>query len=146
MPTVKESFSVSASPEQAFQVLADVESYPQFVPHITKAKILARTKGGWRVEFGMTIIQPIVYTVAMKFDPPYRITWKLVKGDYLKANEGSWKIAAQSAQKVDIAYEMSLELSVWIPAMVLKPIMASTFPAMLRAFQKRIAATAKRSG
>ena len=50
MPTLRQQHSSPYSPQQLFALVADVESYPQFLPWCRAARILSRGEGEFSAE------------------------------------------------------------------------------------------------
>lgn len=55
MATHRESRSIALAPERLFDVVADVESYPEFVPLIREAKIVHREDNAYETEQSLAL-------------------------------------------------------------------------------------------
>jgi len=97
MREVKHSALVSQPPSRLFALINDIESYPQFVPWCTHAKVLSRSdreivatigvrRGPLRGEF----------TTRNDLEPDRRILMHLVSGPF-KMLEGEWLLAPIAA-------------------------------------------------
>jgi coenzyme Q-binding protein COQ10 len=105
MKEVKRSALVPYAPEQMFALVEDIESYPQFLPWVSSAKLLER---GPRAVVGQLEMQRAglreLVTTRNVLTPPREITLALVTGPF-KTLEGRWgfePIAADRGTRIDL--------------------------------------------
>ncbi len=90
MRDVRRSALLPVAPEQVYELVADVERYPEFLPWCTSARILASAGDEVTVTLGMTSgIARASFTTRNVLDPGRSVTMQLVDGpfDHL---EGRW--------------------------------------------------------
>lgn len=93
MREIKRSALVAQPPGRMFALINDIESYPQFVPGVARARIDSRTpreivatvsvkRGAMRAEF----------TTRNELEPDTRIVMKLVHGPFRELH-GEWRLS-----------------------------------------------------
>ncbi|MEO7385373.1 MAG: type II toxin-antitoxin system RatA family toxin [Gammaproteobacteria bacterium] len=92
MREVRRSAIVPYSAEAMFALVADVESYPQFLPGCTASAILSREPGtlvaSLSLEKGPFATR---FTTRNTLEPPRRLTMELVEGPF-EALHGEWSV------------------------------------------------------
>ena len=135
MHRIEESITIAAPLERVFALIADIESYPSFLPTIKQAKILRRGKGWCEARFVIDLLQRLEYTVRMTLKPPRGLRCKLIEGEMMSHNDGEWKLTALSRGKTKATYRMEVKLTTWIPQSVVKALIATGLVDMLDHFR-----------
>jgi ribosome-associated toxin RatA of RatAB toxin-antitoxin module len=128
MPPMAESatqtITVDATPEHCFAIAIDFERYPEWAPDVKQAVVKERDDQGRTtdVEFRASALgRSTHYTLHYDYsDAPDRLSWKLVKGDIMRACDGSYTFspAAPDGSVTEIVYALSIELVVPLPGFV----------------------------
>jgi ribosome-associated toxin RatA of RatAB toxin-antitoxin module len=128
---------VPYSPQQMFDLVEDVVSYPQFMPWCRAAKVIERKpdevtatlnvhKGALRTRF----------TTRNTLEPPHKIHLALVEGPF-RSLEGQWQfepIADRGSRvKLKLAFAFANPLNAWL----LEPVFEHTCSSLVDAFVKR---------
>lgn len=94
-PAVSKEAVFAAPIEKVYGVIVDYARYPEFVPGIKACRPIA--VGGERhVEYELDLgIKTIRYTLRMEEVRPTRVSWTLVRSDWMKASTGSWDLAPE---------------------------------------------------
>jgi coenzyme Q-binding protein COQ10 len=105
MKEVKRSALVPYGPEQMFALVEDVESYPQFLPWVRSAQLLARGPHEvvGQLEMQRAGMRELV-TTRNTLTPPREITLALVAGPF-KTLDGRWTfqpIGADRGTRVEL--------------------------------------------
>ena len=136
MREVKRSALVSQPPAKLFALINDIESYPQFLPWCTHARVLSRSpteilatlgvrQGGLRGEF----------TTRNTLEPERRIGMQLVSGPF-RTFSGEWLLAPiEGGCRVELA--MRFAFSNPLTAMLFEPKFAATIGSLIEAFVER---------
>jgi ribosome-associated toxin RatA of RatAB toxin-antitoxin module len=109
--SVKRSALVNYSAQQMFDIVNDIESYPEYMEGCTAAKILKR-EGDWleaRLELskgGMTQ----EFVTRNQLYPPERMSMTLVEGPF-KRFEGCWHFTVLDEKACKVNLELEFELS-----------------------------------
>ncbi len=111
MRTVERSALVNYSARQMFDLVNDVEAYPQFMPGCAAAEILA---GGvdWmeaRLELSKAGLKQSVVTVN-QLDPPNSITLALQSGPFKKFH-GQWLFQSLAENACKVVFRLEFEFS-----------------------------------
>ncbi|MGC4027698.1 MAG: type II toxin-antitoxin system RatA family toxin [Steroidobacteraceae bacterium] len=92
MRNVKRSALVAAAPQKVFEMINDVERYPEFVPGCSAAEVLSRRPGEIvaRLAVGKGPLST-AFTTRNRLEPDRRVTMELVEGPF-KSLEGVWTL------------------------------------------------------
>ncbi|MBU8811014.1 SRPBCC family protein [Mycolicibacterium goodii] len=112
---------IEATPEEIFDVIADVESTPSWSPQYTHAEVIERYADGRprRAKMtvkaaGLTDDQVIEYTWSDNV-----VSWTLVSAGQLKAQDASYTLTPQG-DKTKVRFDISIDLSVPLPGFIVK--------------------------
>jgi ribosome-associated toxin RatA of RatAB toxin-antitoxin module len=137
MPQVSRSADVPFPAPDMFNLVADIERYPRFLPWCRSATVHARTstvvtasleiaRGPFRKSF----------TTRNRMVDPERIDIELVDGPFSHL-DGCWSFDAMAAQSCKVGFEMRFEISNRMLARVLAPLFEEIARTMLDAFCRR---------
>src|SRR5215813_10241217 len=98
MREVKRSALVNKPPHEVFALINDIESYPQFLPWCTHARVLSRTPEQIVATIGVRqgALQG-EFTTRNTLDPDRSIRLDLVSGPF-RTLEGEWLLTPVEAQ------------------------------------------------
>ncbi len=118
MSNARQSFTAEtdASAKDCFAVVTDFASYPSWSSVITSAEVIDRTPDGLarRVRFELDMkFKTVRYVLDYTYEPPRRVTWKLVEGD-LEDVEGAYTFE-RASRKTRVTCEQAVSLGFWIP-------------------------------
>ncbi len=123
--------------EKFFQVIADYESYPEFVDGVSAIKILDRSGDVSTVEYSLNLIKKFSYTLKLTEQKPDGLSWELVDGDIFKYNTGSWKLKDLGDGKTEVHYRLEVEFKGFAPKMVVNKLVSHNLPAMMQSYYER---------
>ena len=137
MREVKRSALVNKPPAELFALINDIESYPQFLPWCTHARVLSRTpaeivatlgvsQGGLRGEF----------TTRNTLETDRRIHMQLVSGPF-RTLEGDWQLTPIEADGCRVELSMRFAFAQRLAAMLFEARFASTIGSLVDAFVAR---------
>jgi len=136
MRQVKRSALVNRPPAEVFALINDIESYPQFLPWCTHARVEARSptqivatigvrQGALRGEF----------TTRNTLDPVRSVSMQLVSGPF-RTLEGEWLLTPiESGCRVELT--MRFAFSNRLSALLFEPLFAETIGSLVDAFVAR---------
>lgn len=130
---------ISASIEKVFEVLADFEKYPEFLPEILEATVLTVTPHKITASLVMNIIKKIecVFEFDLKKNPA-ELSWTMTKGSLIKQNNGFWRLKKLSPKKTEVTYTVEMDLGPFVPQSIVTRLIEKNLPATLKNFKKRI--------
>ncbi|HEU4962969.1 MAG TPA: SRPBCC family protein [Bacilli bacterium] len=143
MPSVEVTEKMRGDRHRVYELIADMESYPRFMPSLNRVEVLERGEG-WTVTAWDTQISGlnVRWQERDEFDPEnYRILYRQTAGD-LKRFEGEWVVAEQGAAgEVEVTFRVEFEFGVPMLSSLLNPVaslkLRQNGEAMLRAIKSR---------
>lgn len=111
MPQVKKSALVRHSTQRMFDLVADVEGYPRFLPWCHSATLLSRNEDELcgRIEVARLGVRQ-VFATCNKLEPPERMYLGLKEGPFRKLN-GVWTFTALREDACKVELELDFEFS-----------------------------------
>ena len=111
MPVVSKSALVTFSAAQMFDLVADMESYPEFLPWCVAAEILSREEGEMcgRMEVSRVGIHQ-AFTTCNQFRPGEHMEISLVDGPFRKLH-GSWNFTPLRDDACKVELTLDFEFS-----------------------------------
>ncbi|ESQ08420.1 MAG TPA: type II toxin-antitoxin system RatA family toxin [Chromatiaceae bacterium] len=111
MAVVKKSALVRHSAEQMFQLVADVEGYPRFLPWCHATELLSRTEDQLcgQIEVARMGVRQ-VFSTCNRIDPPHRMQIDLMDGPFRKLT-GAWTFKALREDACKVELELDFEFS-----------------------------------
>lgn len=139
MREVKRSAIVPYSPQAMFDLVADVERYPEFVPGCVGAKLLSRDEreltGALELSVG-----PLksAFTTRNALNPPHAMSLELLKGPF-NSLHGDWRFEALGDAGCRIELTMRFDFSDPVKDMLLGPAFEQSCNRLVDAFVTRAA-------
>ena len=137
MPAATLSIDINAPREKVFSVLSDYARYGEFLPEVKNITVVSKAKLETVVEYEVQIVKRIRYTLRHLHQPPGKISWTFVKGDFIKDNRGSWELKAVDETHTRATYTIEMKLGALVPNAVVKALVEKSLPALLSAVKKR---------
>jgi ribosome-associated toxin RatA of RatAB toxin-antitoxin module len=122
--SARQTITIAAPPSRCFEVATDFERYPEWTHDVKEAVVIERDDEGRPidVEFRASALgRSTHYTLHYDYaDAPARLAWKLVKGDIMRACDGSYRFTPSTTEAgaTDVVYELAIELVVPLPGFV----------------------------
>jgi ribosome-associated toxin RatA of RatAB toxin-antitoxin module len=137
MREIKRSALVAQPPGRMFALINDIESYPQFVPGVTRARIESRTpreiiatlavkRGAMHAEF----------TTRNELEPESHIGLKLLRGPFREL-EGEWRLTPIGTDGCKVELRLRFAFANPLSALVFEPLFEATAAALVDAFVAR---------
>lgn len=139
MAQATRSVTVNVPPEKLFDIIADYEKYPEFLPEVKKVKVDAGQGSIKEVTYTVDIkAKVITYTLKHTAERPTKVAWTMIKGEMMKGNDGTWvlKPGAQP-NTTDATYTIDLKLSSLVPGFIEKALAEQSLPSLLANFKNR---------
>jgi len=142
MKQVKRSALVAATPQRMFELINDVEAYPQFVPGCAGARLISRSED--EVVAALDIRKGLLrtsFTTRNTLRDGHSVHMALVEGPF-RALTGLWTLSPISAPTGEplgcrVELDVSFELSAALPASWLGPLFEQTVGGLVDAFVAR---------
>jgi ribosome-associated toxin RatA of RatAB toxin-antitoxin module len=137
MREVKRTALVSKPPAQMFALINDIDSYPQFLPWCTHARVQSRSpqeivatigvrQGALRGEF----------TTRNTLEPDRRIAMQLVSGPF-RLLQGEWRLTPIEANGCRVDLAMKFAFNNPLTAALFERTFAATIGSLVQAFVAR---------
>jgi len=128
---------IARLPHVVYQLVVDVERYPEFVPGCTAAQVLQRSaqeivarlvvrRGPLRTEF----------TTRNRLDPDRSVHMQLVEGPF-KILEGSWDFSPVASNGCRIDFRLRFQFSSVLKSALFEPLFEAAQAELVRAFVAR---------
>src|SRR4051812_20105801 len=113
MATAQQTIDVAVPPEEFFRLLQDYAAYPEFVPEVRGVVVGAREGHAVEVTYRLDIrIKIIEFTLRHVARPDaLRIDWQLVRGEFMKRDEGAWTLERTESGGTRATYSIELDLA-----------------------------------
>lgn len=141
MAGASKSIVINAPMDKVFKIIGDYEHYPEFLPEAKEVKTSGRKGGQVDVHYKVEVMKTIKYTLRMNEQPPNKVTWTFVEGEFMKDNQGSWVLEDAGEGKTKATYSVEMKLGALVPGSIVKALVETSLPKMLDAFKKRAETT-----
>ena len=135
------SITIGADPDRVMAVIADLPAYPQWVDQVKSVEVLGTDATGRpeRVRFQMDA-GPIKdnYTLDYTWGPDGRsVSWKLVKGQIQKAQNGSYLLVGSSGETT-VTYSLAVNLNIPMIGLLRRKAERVIIDTALRSLKRRV--------
>ena len=137
MPLVEKSVLIERSAQQMFDLVEDIESYPQFLPWCSATRVdfrdARRTVATLHINFHSVKAH---FTTENEKDNPAWMTLKLVDGPFRRL-EGLWRFKALAENACKVEFQLSYEFSNRLFEKIIGPVFSQIANTFVEAFVKR---------
>lgn len=110
------SILIEAPAERVMAVIADLDSYPEWVAAAKSVEVLDRDTGGrartarFVLDAGV-VKDTYVLSYAWRSDD-LAVSWQLIEGELQKAQDGCYLLRQQSGGITEVIYELTVDLNI----------------------------------
>ena len=137
MPLVEKSVLIERSAQQMFDLVEDIESYPQFLPWCSGTRIdfrdERRTVATLHINFHSVKAH---FTTENAKENPAWMTMKLVDGPFRRL-EGIWRFKSLTENACKVEFQLSYEFSNRLFEKIIGPVFSQIANTFVEAFVKR---------
>ena len=137
-----ERMVVDSSPERCFEVVSDIERYPEWVGDLKEVHVLERDENGRpgvvsfrAAAFGRSTNYTLVYDYT---NAPDQFAWVQRSGDLTKRLDGFYKFAPAPNGGTEITYQLQVELRVPLPGFIKRRAEGNILHAAVRDLKARV--------
>ena len=137
MREVKRSALINKSPAHMFALINDIESYPQFLPWCTHARVDSRTERELVATIGVR--QGALegeFTTRNALEPDSRVSMQLVSGPF-RSLQGEWRLEAIGPNGCKVELAMRFAFKNPLMAVLFERQFAQTVGSLVDAFVAR---------
>lgn len=116
------TIDIDASAEDLFDIVVDLERYPDWVRGMKQVEIHEVNDEGYPARATMTVdagVKTFTYTLAYQFDPPNLLSWTSESGD-IRQIDGSYAFAVNDDGGTTVIYELTIDPGFRIPGIMLR--------------------------
>ncbi|BAW05665.1 SRPBCC family protein [Nocardia seriolae] len=110
------SLVIDAPSARVMAVIADLESYPEWVAAARSVEVLEKFPDGRARTARFVLDAGVVkdtYTLSYTWRPDGRaVSWSLVAGDLQKAQDGTYELIALPDGNTQVVYELTVDLNI----------------------------------
>ena len=137
MREVVRSAMVAVSAEKLYELINDVDRYPEFVPGCRVARIEERVEGYVIATLGVQrSALNTEFTTRNELEPGRRVTMRLVKGPF-RFLEGVWDIEPIGEQGCSVTLRLRFEFANRLAGAMFAPLFEETAASLVDAFVRR---------
>ena len=136
---------IDADPGSILDVIADLESYPQWSSSITAVRILAEDDLGWVDQAELTLEHPMFkdtyaldYTWDVEEDGVGVVSWALLRGEVITLMDGSYTLTATADGRTEVTYDLEFDVSVPMPVAIKRKVEETINDSALRELKTRV--------
>ena len=137
MAAASKTVIIEAPIEKVFQTVSDYDHYAEFLPEVKEIRTSNRKGHEVDVHYKVDVMKTIKYSLRMKEEPPKKVTWTFLEGEFMKDNQGSWVLEPEGESKTRATYSVEMKLGPLVPQSIVKALVETSLPKMLEAFKKR---------
>ncbi len=137
MREVKRSALVSQPPGRVFALINDIESYPEFLPWCTHARVLSRSPTQILATIGVRQ-GPLTgeFTTRNTLSSERRVDMQLVSGPF-RTLEGQWQLTPIEDAGCRVDLDMRFEFKHRLSGLLFESLFAQTVGSLVEAFVQR---------
>lgn len=132
---VKRRTRIQAPRAVVFEVISDLESYPEFVP-ATKEVVITKHEP-LEARFVIQLVKEVRYRLRFQLFSPEELQWEMIEGEWMNKNSGYWKLDSLSETETEAEYGADVQFGWLVPSGVVDMLTEQQLPALLKAFKKR---------
>lgn len=138
-----QTIHIDADPDTILKVIADIDSYPDWISEYKEAEVQERGADGYPKVARFVMDAGIIKdTLVMSYQWPKdrrSLSWTLVSSSLLRALEGSYRLAPKGSG-TDVTYELSVDLALPMIGMLKRKAERRLIDTALKDLKKRVEA------
>ncbi len=146
--TVEALFTVDALPEICFQVITDVEHYPQFMPNVIETRRIPEPlpqplatfkRYEYVAKLAIFRYDYILDLHVTQQENQYQLHWEYVEGDF-RDNNGVWTIKPSNTdeQVAIVHFKIFIDPGRFVPSRIANSLIYESVPSMIESIRNRV--------
>jgi len=135
------SITVTATPAQVMEVIADFEAYPQWTGAVQEAKVVSTGADGRAEEVRFVLDAGAIkdtYTLAYAWEGSRSVSWTLVEAEILKAMTGSYRLVGNRDGTTQVTYQLAVDVKIPMLGMIKRKAEKVIIDTALKELKKRV--------
>ena len=146
MATHRETRAIARSPEYLYDIVADVERYPEFLPLVSAARIISRHEDTYETEQSLALgLLTHRFRTRTKLDRPRAITVISEDRSFSRFHI-RWNFSALDNDHCQVDFELDCETRFLLLKPIIKVRIMPMATSMVSAFEARAHALARKAG
>lgn len=148
MQQTVQTIEVSATPQQLFDVAADIAAYTDWATGVKEAEVLSSDDRGRPQRARMVIegfIKRISYELSYTYDEPHRLEWAAIPGPDIRAMDGYYEFVALDDGGTRVIYALRADPAFPIPGFIRRQVEKQIVTTALRELKRHTEAIAGRT-
>jgi ribosome-associated toxin RatA of RatAB toxin-antitoxin module len=120
--SVSDTSTIAASVETVFEIIIDLEAYPNWVEGMLEAEVLEEDENDrpLRARFRIDArIAEISYTLEYSYDDP-NLSWTLVEGEMVNQLDGAYELTDLGDEGTKVRYSLEADVDMPVPGFLKK--------------------------
>ncbi len=133
------TIDIEASPAELFEIVTDIEAYPEWIDGMEEAEILETDDDGFPLRARMLVdakIRKLEYFLSYEYEYPERMAWVSEGGD-LKQIDGAYTFASDDDELTTVTYDLTIDLGFRVPGMLVRQAEKSIINSALEGLKQR---------
>lgn len=121
--TATAKLDIDASVEDIFEIIMDLESYPEWISGMQSVEVLERDGDDYPYRAAMvleTLVKTLSYTLVYDLTPPSTIKWKSEPGGDVKLIDGIYDLTVNDDGSTHVRYELTVDPGFRVPGFLLR--------------------------
>ncbi len=137
MRCFEETRDIAVSASRMFDVVMDIEAYPDFLPWVAGARVLTRGEGELAAELTADLGgKQYRFQTVDRFVPGKIVEIRLLQGPF-RFLESLWTFEATGEDRCRVHFSIEFEFKNMMLDLVASPLFATACKSMVHAFEKR---------
>lgn len=146
MAGAKHTTTMNVPLDALWDVITNYEEYPEFVEGLESLTVTKKEGKNTWAEYVVSMFgKRIKYTVKHTEAPKKSLKWSMTEGEFFKSNDGSWTLEADGDDAVEATYALEVGFPLLVPKAIVNTLTGTQLPSMMKAFEDRAKAKAKKS-
>lgn len=147
MAGAKHTYTMNVPLEALWEVITDYAAYPEFVEGLESLTITKKEGKSTFADYVVSMFgKKVKYTLKHTESPKKGLKWTMTEGEFFKSNDGSWELAEAGEGKTEATYTVDVGFPLLVPKSIVNTLTGTQLPTMMKAFEDRAKAVAKKSG
>jgi ribosome-associated toxin RatA of RatAB toxin-antitoxin module len=136
--SVTDSTTIDAPAATVFEVIVDLESYPDWAEGMLEAEILSRDDEGRPEQARFKVdarVAEVTYTLRYRYEG-HDVRWALVEGETVSQLDGSYELT-DNGSSTDVRYSLEADVDMPLPGFLKKRATRTILDQGLRGLKRR---------
>ncbi|MDX1657316.1 MAG: SRPBCC family protein [Nitriliruptorales bacterium] len=135
-----QSITIDAPPQDIYDVIIDMESYPEWAEGVQKAEVLDADEQGRPLRVRFTVdarVMEVTYVLVYEHDEPERLTWELEEGKQINQLDGRYSLTTRDGG-TEVTYSLAVDVDLPLPGFMKKRAARVIMETGLKGLKRRV--------